>query len=87
MRTLKDGTYEFEYDDHTFVYAAVEMIDDSYDDEFGVVRARNHPEIESLSVVTYMGGFEYDVTKALSEAELKYFEEWALERLIEEGEE
>jgi len=72
---------ELQYDDHTVLIVTVAENDASFDHEFGTERA-SAMEVESVSIVTYIGDMDYDVTKSMSEKEIEYFREWSEEEII-----
>ncbi len=71
-----------EYDDTTSCFGTLVIRDESFSHEFGREKIVID-DIESFGVMATVGGFEEDVTKALSEKRLAYFKEWFLEKLVE----
>jgi hypothetical protein len=78
--------HEYEYDEHTILLVEFTYNDNSYDDEFGRVREPLEPEIKSLSIVTYIGGLDFDITEYFEPKPDLYriFTEHAIEKRKEE---
>ncbi len=53
---------EYWYDKNCLLVGDVESRDNSFDHEFGRQMARGN-ELRALSVIVYVGGFDYDVTE------------------------
>lgn len=77
------GVYhEMEYDGHTLFTGMVEELDASFDHEFGT---KKHSQfvISDFHVIVYINDIAYDVTKALTDAEITNFKiqfiDWAIE--------
>lgn len=66
-----------EYDDHTQVYGTMVEIDDSFDHAFGTEKVTSY-EIKDIHVIVFIGTFDYDVTRSLTESELDYFKTWLI---------
>lgn len=74
---------EYQYDDNTFILAKFIPVDDSFDHEFGTKTIKDY-ELDEFMVCCYVGGFEENVTPALTEERILYFKEWVWEQFVSE---
>lgn len=69
-------TFELNYDENCLLIVEGHVEEDNFDHEFGVQRG-NHFEITEFTVLVYIKGSEFDVTKAIPEGRLDVMKEWA----------
>lgn len=80
MHSRKRGNeVELEYDENCLLIARVIDEEESCHGFKGVHKTRSI-ELEDLSVVVWINGIDYDLTKGFKEKELEYFEEWFREQ-------
>lgn len=65
---------EYWYDDHTVLIGDVSMKKDHLTDEQGS-KLVSALEVEDFHIVAYIGGMDYDVTKAFEGTRLEHFKE------------
>jgi hypothetical protein len=69
-------------DDHTLLSGDFQLVDESFDHDFGV-EIRKGYELKNFNIVVYINHMDYDVTKAFDGKQLDYFKEKLTERFNE----
>jgi len=71
---------EYYYDENTMLIGDVLETDDTFTHELGT-EVVTGLEIANFSVVVYIRGIDYDITKSLKAKELEFFKETLLEEV------
>jgi len=75
--------FEMEYDNNTLFVGEIELVDDSFDHEFGTERIKS-AETQSFHVIVYINDIDYDVTASIPEKTLESWREIFIQRYITE---